>query len=113
MWRIKTSLAPAIRADRFGRLPERFRDLGADCFGERKKVTMDHEILELGVDSAQIRRHEPDVYARITSDIATWLDKKTLEPPLVQTFPFDNFMEAFDAISSRRAAGKIVVEINS
>jgi NADPH:quinone reductase len=67
----------------------------------------------VGVDSAQIRRHEPDVYARITSDIATWLDTKALEPPPVQIFPFDNFMEAFDAISSRRAAGKIVVEINS
>ena len=67
----------------------------------------------VGVDSAQIRRHEPDVYARITSDIATWLDTKALEPPPVRKFPFANFMEAFDAISSRRAAGKIVVEIDS
>jgi len=31
----------------------------------------------------------------------------------VQKFPFANFIEAFDAICSRRAAGKIVVEINS
>jgi NADPH:quinone reductase len=67
----------------------------------------------VGVDSAQIRRHEPDVYARITSDIATLLDTKALEAPPVQIFAFDNFMEAFDAISSRRAAGKIVVEISS
>jgi len=67
----------------------------------------------VGVDSAQIRRHEPDVYACIMSDIATWLDTKALEPPPVQIFPFGSFMEAFDAISSRRASGKIVVEINS
>ena len=66
----------------------------------------------VGVDSAQIRRHEPDVYVRITSDIASWLDTKALEAPPVQVFPFDKFMEAFDAISSRRATGKVVIEIN-
>jgi hypothetical protein len=57
----------------------------------------------VGVDSAQIRRREPEVYARITNDIASWLGMKVLEPPATQTFPFDRFMEAFDAISSRRA----------
>jgi NADPH2:quinone reductase len=65
----------------------------------------------VGVDSAQIRRQEPEVYARVTNDIASWLGM--LEPPATQTFPFDRFMEAFDAISSRRATGKIVVEMNS
>jgi len=67
----------------------------------------------VGVDSAQIRRQEPEVYARITNDIASWLGMKVLEPPATQTFPFDRFMEAFDAISSRRATGKIVVEMDS
>jgi NADPH:quinone reductase-like Zn-dependent oxidoreductase len=38
---------------------------------------------------------------------------KVLEPPATQTFPFDRFMEAFDAIGSRRATGKIVVEMDS
>jgi NADPH:quinone reductase len=67
----------------------------------------------VGVDSAQIRRQEPQVYARVTNDIASWLKMKVLEPPATQTFPFDRFMEAFDAISSRRATGKIVVEMDS
>jgi NADPH2:quinone reductase len=67
----------------------------------------------VGVDSAQIRRQEPEVYARLTNDIASWLGKEVLEPPATQTFPFDRFMEAFDAISSRRATGKIVVEMDS
>lgn len=65
----------------------------------------------MGVDSAQIRQHEPEVYARVTNDIASWLDTKALEPPPVQTFPFDSFMEAFNTISSRQATGKIVVEM--
>jgi NADPH2:quinone reductase len=65
----------------------------------------------VGVDSAQIRRREPEVYARVTNAIASWLDTKALEPPPTQTFPFDRFMEAFNAISSRRVTGKVVVEM--
>ena len=67
----------------------------------------------VGLDSAQIRKWEPDVYARLTSEIATWLETKAVEPPPVLTFPFERFLAAFDAISSRRATGKIVVEMGA
>ena len=66
----------------------------------------------VGLDSAQIRKWEPDVYVRLTSDIATWLETKAVEPPPALIFPFQRFLEAFDAIGSRRATGKIVVEMS-
>jgi NADPH:quinone reductase len=66
----------------------------------------------VGVDSAQIRKWEPDVHARLTNDIATWLETKAVEPPPALTFAFEGFLEAFDAISARRATGKVVVELS-
>jgi NADPH:quinone reductase len=65
----------------------------------------------VGLDSAQIRKWQPDVYARLTTDIATWLETRAVEPPPALTFPFERFLDAFDAITSRRATGKIVVEM--
>ena len=65
----------------------------------------------VGLDSAQIRKWEPDTYVRLTSDIAAWLDTKAVEPPPVLTFPFERFPEAFAAIRSRQATGKVVVEM--
>jgi NADPH2:quinone reductase len=66
----------------------------------------------VGVDSAQIRKWEPDVHARLTNEILTWLETKAVEPPPTLAFPFERFLDAFDAISSRRATGKIVLELN-
>src|SRR4029079_4201914 len=57
----------------------------------------------VGVDSAQIRKWEPEVHARLTADIATWLQTKAVEPPPALTFPFERFLDALDAISARRA----------
>jgi NADPH2:quinone reductase len=65
----------------------------------------------VGVDSAQIRKWEPDIHARLTNEIATWLETKAVEPPPVLAFPFEGFVEAFDAIRERRATGKVVVEL--
>jgi NADPH2:quinone reductase len=67
----------------------------------------------VGVDSAQIRKWEPDVYNRFRNDIALWLQTGAVEPPPTMGFPFERFLDAFDAISSRRAVGKIVVEMSS
>lgn len=67
----------------------------------------------VGVDSAQIRKWEPDVYDRFRNDIALWLQTRAVEPPPAMGFPFERFLDAFDAISSRRAVGKIVVEMSS
>ena len=66
----------------------------------------------VGVDSAQICKREPDTYDRLRNEIAAWLETEALEPPPAMVFPPEGFLDAFDAISSRRALGKIVVEMN-
>lgn len=67
----------------------------------------------VGVDSAQIQKWEPDVYARLMNDISVSLGTRSLEPPPTENFPFEHFQEAFEAMSSRRARGKVVVEMTS
>lgn len=67
----------------------------------------------VGVDSAQIRKREPDIYDRLTTDIAAWLETGAIEAPPTMVFPFERFLDAFEAISSRQAVGKIVVEMDS
>lgn len=67
----------------------------------------------IGIDSAQIQKWEPGGYASLMSDIRGGLGRRTLEPPPVETFAFENFREAFQAISSRRAQGKVVMSITS
>ena len=47
----------------------------------------------VGVDSAQIRKWDPDVHARLTNEIATWLETKAVEPPPTLAFPFERFLE--------------------
>jgi NADPH2:quinone reductase len=65
----------------------------------------------VGVDSAQIARREPESYDRLTKEIIGWLDTGILEPPPTMAFPFEDFQSAFEAISARKALGKIVVEM--
>jgi NADPH:quinone reductase-like Zn-dependent oxidoreductase len=62
------------------------------------------------VARAGIRKRAPDTYDHLRNDIAAWLATGAVEPP--PTIPFERFLDAFDAISSRRAVGKIVVEMN-
>jgi NADPH2:quinone reductase len=65
----------------------------------------------VGVDSAQIQKHEPGAYARIMDEIRGLLEDHSLEPSPTQSFPFEMFKEAFRAIQGRRALGKIVLEV--
>lgn len=65
----------------------------------------------VGVDVAQIRKWEPETHDRLSRDIVGWLNTGALAPPPVMTFPFARFQDAFEAIASRRALGKIVLEM--
>jgi len=67
----------------------------------------------VGVDSAQIQKHEPGTYARIMDDMHGLLESGTLDPPPTQTFAFEAFKDAFARIESRRALGKVVVEVGA
>jgi NADPH:quinone reductase len=67
----------------------------------------------IGVDSAQIQKWEPDVYTKIMRQIGEWLESGTLTPPPTQIFPLVQFRDAFEAMSSRRAMGKVVVTMET
>ena len=65
----------------------------------------------VGLDSAQIRKHEPKTFERLMTDIEGWLRTEAVAPPPTTCFPFEQFAEAFEAIASRKATGKVVVEM--
>ena len=65
----------------------------------------------LGVDLAQIGRREPDVRDQVIAQLFTWLSEKTLVPVVGRVFAFEDFREAFTAMTTRSALGKMVVRI--
>ena len=65
----------------------------------------------LGVDLAQIGRREPAVREKVISQLFTWLSEKTLVPVVGRVFAFEDFREAFTAMTTRSALGKMVVRI--
>ena len=64
-----------------------------------------------GVDVAQIARREPEAERRVTAQLFTWLSEKKLVPVVGQVFSFADFRDAFRAMQSRSALGKMVVRI--
>lgn len=66
----------------------------------------------MGVDLAQIGRREPDVRDQIIGQLFSWLSDKTLVPVVGKVFAFEEFREAFKAMTTRTALGKMVVRID-
>ncbi|WGD53327.1 NADPH:quinone oxidoreductase family protein [Bradyrhizobium sp. CB1650] len=66
----------------------------------------------LGVDLAQIGRREPEVRDQVIAQLFTWLSEKTLVPVVGRVFAFERFHEAFAAMTTRSALGKMVVRID-
>jgi len=64
-----------------------------------------------GVDLAQIGRREPEAEKRLTAQLLDWLKDKKLLPVVGQVFPFADFRDAFKAMQTRAALGKMVVRI--
>ena len=64
-----------------------------------------------GVDVAQIARREPDAEKRVTAQLFTWLGEKKLVPVVGQVFSFADFRDAFRAMQTRSALGKMVIRI--
>src|SRR5664279_306478 len=65
----------------------------------------------LGVDLAQIGRREPDVQARVMSQLFQWLREKQLVPVVGKVFPLEEFRDAFKTMTTRAALGKMVVRL--
>jgi NADPH2:quinone reductase len=65
----------------------------------------------LGVDLAQIGRREPEVQARLMSQLFTWLRDKKLVPVVGKVFGLEDFRDAFKTMTTRAALGKMVVQV--
>jgi NADPH:quinone reductase len=66
----------------------------------------------LGVDLAQIGHREPDVRDQIIAQLFAWLRERTLIPVVGKIFAFEDFRDAFKAMTTRSALGKMVVRID-
>lgn len=66
----------------------------------------------IGVDLAQIARREPEAERRLTAQLLSWLRDRKLAPVVGQVFPLADFRDAFKAMQSRAALGKMVVRIS-
>ncbi|WP_346347898.1 zinc-binding dehydrogenase [Bradyrhizobium sp. 159] len=64
------------------------------------------------MDLAQIGRREPEVRDRSVAQLFDWLSNKTLIPVVGKVFPFEEFRDAFAAMTTRSALGKMVVRIS-
>lgn len=64
----------------------------------------------LGVDLAQIQKREPETHARLIAQLLDWLAVNRLRPVVGKVVPFENFREAFKAMQSRSALGKMIVK---
>jgi NADPH2:quinone reductase len=65
----------------------------------------------IGVDLAQVRTREPEIHARLVCALLGWFASGHLKPPAVEVFPFEAFRDAFAAMTTRSAIGKMVVRI--
>jgi NADPH2:quinone reductase len=65
----------------------------------------------MGVDLAQVRTREPEIHARLVRALLGWFASGHLKPPAVEVFPFEAFRDAFAAMTTRSAIGKMVVRI--
>lgn len=65
----------------------------------------------LGVDLAQIPVREPEVQTRLMSDLTGWLADGKLKPVVGRVFALADFRDAFRAMQTRAALGKMVVRI--
>jgi NADPH2:quinone reductase len=65
----------------------------------------------VGVDLAQISRREPEIAARATQRLLSWIRSGDLTPVVGRVYPFERFRDAFRAMEAREALGKMVIEI--
>ena len=66
----------------------------------------------VGVDGAQIKKREPEIYRQVMKQLLDWLDSGALKPAVGEVFAFENFHEAFRRMQSRAAVGKMVIRIS-
>lgn len=67
----------------------------------------------VGVFLGRFRKEEPEEYEKNFQELLTFFEQGKLHPSVSQSFPADQFVEAFNVFTQRRAMGKVTVEFKS
>ena len=67
----------------------------------------------IGVDWRTFIREEPETNARNINTLLAMWQNRSISPAVTELFPFEKAPEAINRLESRKAAGKIVVDLQS
>ncbi len=67
----------------------------------------------VGVFLGRFRKEEPAEYEKNFQELLTYFEQGKLHPLVSQSFPADQFVDAFNVFTQRRAMGKVTVEFRA
>lgn len=67
----------------------------------------------VGVFLGRFRKEEPEEYERNFAELLTLYDQGKLSPIVTESFPMNDYVEAFKVFSERRVMGKVTLEIKA
>ena len=67
----------------------------------------------VGVFLGRFRKEEPEEYERNFTELLSMYEQGKLQPLVTQTYSSDEYVEAFNVFTQRRAMGKVTVEFKS
>lgn len=67
----------------------------------------------VGVFLGRFRREEPEEYEKNFSELLTMYDQGKLKPLITESFPLENYVDAFNVFTERKVMGKVTLEIKA
>ncbi len=67
----------------------------------------------VGVFLGRFRKEEPQAYEENFQELLTFFEEGKLHPVVTQSYPAEQFVEAFNVFTQRRAMGKVTVEFKA
>jgi NADPH2:quinone reductase len=67
----------------------------------------------VGVFLGRFRKEEPAEYERNFAELLSLYDEGTLRPIVTQSYPFSNYVDAFNVFTERRVMGKVTLEVKA
>lgn len=65
----------------------------------------------VGVFLGRFRKEEPEVYEQNFAELLAMYDEGKLKPIVTESFPMENFVDAFNVFTERKVMGKVTLEI--
>jgi NADPH2:quinone reductase len=67
----------------------------------------------VGVFLGRFRKEEPDEYEKNFRELLDMYDRGKLNPLITESFPLQNYIDAFNVFTERKVMGKVTLEIKS